>query len=410
MMILRLMMQTAGLALGQIWVNKFRACLTALGIIIGVSSILVVVALLGGMRQGILDEFESVGAKKVWIWGEVPRSLRGQLSWDKVKMTLEEVEALRDHCPSIDLITPIVGSAYEVRAGERSIASASVQGVGADYLTIEDRDIVQGRALSSVDFTEGRPVCLINEKAIEELDLAADPTGQSIQINRRRFLVAGVIKDRAQSMFTGNDSNAEFLIPVENAVKMNQWAWIWCMASLESPEKVEEARQEVRFVLRKSRKLAPDYPDTFNMEIMQAAIDQFNSMAAGITMVAGAVVSIALLVGGIGIMNIMLVSVSERTREIGLRKAVGARPGVVLTQFLTEAVPLCVVGGAIGVVIGQAGVLIAQSSSEGLAGATIPVWAIILALGFSAGVGVVFGMFPAVKAARLDPIEALRHE
>jgi putative ABC transport system permease protein len=409
-MILRLMMQTAGLALGQIWVNKFRACLTALGIIIGVSSILVVVALLGGMRQGILDEFESVGAKKVWIWGQVPRSLRGQLSWDSVKMTLEEVEALRDHCPSIELITPMVGNAYEVRAGEESIASASVQGVGADYLAIEDRDIVQGRALSAVDFAEGRPVCLINEKAIEELDLPEDPTGQSIQINRRRFLVAGVIKDRAQSMFSGNDSNAEFLIPVGHAVKMNQWSWVWCMASLDSPEKVEEARQEIRFVLRKSRRLAPDYPDTFEMQIMQQAIDQFNSMAAGITMVAGGVVSIALLVGGIGIMNIMLVSVSERTREIGLRKAVGARPGVVLTQFLTEAVTLCVVGGAIGVVIGQAAVLIARSSGESLAGAKIPVWAIILALGFSAGVGIVFGMFPAVKAARLDPIEALRHE
>ncbi|MCZ7632055.1 MAG: FtsX-like permease family protein [Phycisphaerales bacterium] len=193
---------------------------------------------------------------------------------------------------------------------------------------------------------------------------------------------------------------------------MNPNGWInQAWGQLASPDKVDDARAEVASVLRRMRELKPSDEDTFEVQVIQQFIDQFNAMAAAITAGASGIVGISLLVGGIGIMNIMLVSVSERTREIGLRKAVGARPAVVLVQFLVEAVTLCLAGGGLGILIGQGLILaLRQIPDSPMEQASVPPWAIMLAVGFSAGVGVVFGMFPALKAARLDPIVALRHE
>jgi putative ABC transport system permease protein len=173
----------------------------------------------------------------------------------------------------------------------------------------------------------------------------------------------------------------------------------------------EEARAELTFFLRKRRHLPLGAPDNFRVELMEKFIEQFNAIAGMVTMVAGGIVGISLLVGGVGIMNIMLVSVSERTREIGLRKAVGARPSAILMQFLVEAVILCLIGGLVGLLFGQAMTsLMAALPGSKLDKASIPGWAIAVAFGFSAAVGLIFGMFPAIKAARLDPIDALRHE
>jgi putative ABC transport system permease protein len=182
-------------------------------------------------------------------------------------------------------------------------------------------------------------------------------------------------------------------------------------ALIKSPELADEAKSEIRFILRKARGLVGSDPDTFQIEAIDQYITQFKALASVMTAVAGGIVGISLLVGGIGIMNIMLVSVSERTREIGLRKAVGATPGAILLQFLLEAVTLCLAGGFVGVAIGQ---LLAfgmtKIPNSGMEKAAVPLWAVLLAFGFCAVTGVVFGMFPAIKAARLDPIEALRHE
>ena len=212
-------------------------------------------------------------------------------------------------------------------------------------------------------------------------------------------------------MFGGGEARSEVFIPFSTMYKLRDWLWTECIAQMESPEVAEEAKAEIRFILRKARNLPAEWPDTFDMFQMTQAVDNFNSMAGVMGMAAGVLVGISLLVGGVGIMNIMLVSVSERTREIGLRKALGARPVVILMQFLVEAVILCVMGGVIGLIVGQGLMVVAQAQGGKLmANATIPMWAIMLAFGFSGGVGVLFGMWPAVKAARLDPIEALRHE
>lgn len=413
MILVRVLFQTVFLSLGQIWANKTRALLTALGIIIGVASVIAVIAGLGGLRSFVLKEFDTLGARKVYVWGWVPQELRATMSWGDARLTRYEAELILEHAEAIEMLTPTTSRRYDVRAGSVFRRGVQVIGIWPEWHTIEDRQVMLGRPFVSADDEEARQVCIVNETAIEELELPADPTGEFLLINRRRFLIVGVVETKEATIFQGgSDTNpAEILIPHQTAYTMNPYDWITITAQLRSTNEAEEARAQIRHVLRTHRGLGPDDPDTFRIEVLQRFIDQFNNLAAGITAVAGAVVSISLLVGGIGIMNIMLVSVSERTREIGLRKAVGARPGVILTQFLVEAVVLCTVGGLIGLAIGQ-GITVGlrHIPQMPLEGASIPAWAVALSFAFSSGVGVIFGMFPAIKAARLNPIDALRHE
>jgi putative ABC transport system permease protein len=412
--IIRVLLQTVLLAFEQIRVNKVRAALTSLGIIIGVASVTAVIAGLTGMRANVLEQFDSLGARKMWVWGYRPDELRGQIQWHEVRIKDHELRAIQQHCESIELMTPSSGERFTVASAEASLEGIQVTGIWPTWHEIEDRYVIQGRPFIPVDEEQARQVCLINEYAIEDLRLAREPVGESILIAGRRFLIIGVVETKELGgMFGGgdNDSRAEVWIPYATAHKIDRYPWPTIVAQIVSPERAQDAKQEVRFVLRNLRELDPETPDTFRSEVLQEHIDRFNSVAAGITLVAGGVVSVSLLVGGIGIMNIMLVSVSERTREIGLRKAVGARPSVVLAQFLTEAVTLCLVGGLAGLALGQALTLGMQNiPGSGLESARIPAWAILLALAFSGGVGVVFGMFPAIKAARLDPIAALRSD
>ncbi|MEC9373579.1 MAG: ABC transporter permease [Planctomycetota bacterium] len=412
MIIIRVLMQTVLLAFGHIRANKVRAFLTALGIIIGVASVTSVIAGLTGMKRNVMEQFESLGAKKMWVWGDVPRSMRGQLDWNQVKIQEAEIEAIAAHCPSIEKLTPMVNLRYTVEAGPIAIPGVQVTGIWPSWHEIEDRYVTLGRPFIPVDEETARQVCLINEAAIDELLLDRDPVGDSITVGGRRFLIVGVVETKdVGMMFGGGETRAEVFVPYATAGRVQRWHWPYLMLQITDAEAADDARAEVRFVLRTMRELSGEDLDTFGMEILQQHIDRFNAVAAGITTVAGGVVSISLLVGGIGIMNIMLVSVSERTREIGLRKAVGAKSSVILLQFLTEAVVLCLVGGLIGIILGQTFTLLMQQIPDaGLESAKIPAWAILLAFAFSAGVGVVFGMFPAIKAARLHPIQALRHE
>jgi len=414
MIVFRVLLQTVVLAFDQIRVNKVRAALTSLGIIIGVASVTAVIAGLTGMRANVLEQFDSLGARKMWVWGHRPDELRGQLHWHEVRIKDHELAAIEEHVPSIDLMTPSSDERFTVASSEKSLDGVQVTGIWPTWHEIEDRYVIQGRTFIPVDEEHARQVCLVNDYAIEDLRLPTEPVGENIMIAGRRFLIIGVVETtELGGMFGGgeNDSRAEVFIPYATAHKIDRYPWPTIVAQLVDPDQAEDAKDQVRFVMRNLRELAPGTPDTFRTEVLQQHIDRFNSVAAGITLVASGVVSISLLVGGIGIMNIMLVSVSERTREIGLRKAVGARPGVVLAQFLTEAVTLCLVGGLAGLAVGQALTLGMQNiPGSGLESAQIPAWAIVLALGFSAGVGIVFGMFPAVKAARLDPIAALRKD
>jgi putative ABC transport system permease protein len=409
--LLRLSIQTIVLALSQIWANKVRSLLTTLGIIIGVAAVIGTVAATSGLKRYVLSQFETFGAKKVFMDGNVPPSLRGSMSWGSVQLRLEEIRAIQKGCPSIDKITPIFHAAYPVENGDIKVLGVQTMGIWPAWHEIEDRYVTQGRLFNSIDEEERLDVCLINDKAIEELGLDREPTGDFILVGGRRFLIVGVVETKDMgALFGGGDVRSEIFLPLSKSMSMRPDGWInYAIGQLTEPDKAQDAIAEITFVLRKIRHLEPEDENTFQVEVLQQIIDQFNAIAAGITMFMGGIVSISLLVGGIGIMNIMLVSVSERTREIGLRKAMGARPEVVLLQFLVEAVVLCLVGGAVGLAFGQA-IALGLSQMDVLKETAVPAWAVLLSVGFSAATGIVFGMFPAIKAARLDPIVALRHE
>ena len=414
MIVLRLLFQTVFLALGQIWANKFRALLTTLGVIIGVAAIIAITGGVKGLERFILKQFETFGSRRVFIDGELPRSWRGKVSWFEVQLRQHEIEAIAKYCPSIEAVSPIWTAGYPVENGDVYLDAVGITGIWPTWHDVENRRVIIGRQFNSIDETERRQVCLINEQGVKQLELPKDPVGSVILVGGRRFTVIGVLETIDNALqFGGGDVATELFVPFATCKDLlNPRGWIrMCWAQLKSPDLVDDARAEITFVLRQQRGLRDDQEDTFQIQFVQRVIDQFRAIATAITVFMGGLVSIALLVGGIGIMNIMLVSVSERTREIGLRKAMGARPGVILMQFLIEAVVLCMTGAFVGLAIGLAAVFVMRFIPRAnLEGAASPMWAIVVAIGFSMFIGVAFGMFPAIKAARLDPIDALRHE
>jgi putative ABC transport system permease protein len=403
--------QSIFLALGQIWSNKVRSILTTIGIIIGVASVTAVIAALTGLKQNVLSEFETFGTNKIFVLPYPPDTGRRQIyRWQDLRFRPADFDTLMDHCPSVGHFTREADYTQTIAHAARSEQNVQIVGIEPDWHLVENRSVVLGRPFSLIDNTQARAVCLINAITQQKLGLDLDPTGQDIMIGDRRYVVVGVVESRAESSMFGNGrSDAEVFVPFRTLWTPDNGMIV--IASSRSPEVSEEARAEITFYMRHKRHLKIDAPDNFRIEAVQKFVDQFKSVATAITLVASGIVGISLLVGGVGIMNIMLVSVSERTREIGLRKAVGARPSTILLQFLVEALVLCMLGGLVGL-LGGAGItkILASIPDARLTKATIPGWAVALSFGFAAVVGLVFGMFPAIKAARLDPIEALRHE
>jgi len=410
---LRLFYQSVYLALGQIWTNKTRSVLTTIGIVIGVASVTAVIAALTGLKAKILTQVQTFGTNTIFISPRRPDTgpLR-HASWWTIRFLPEHFDNMLEHCPSVARFSRIgsVGS-RTVSAGDKSAENVRILGIEPAYHEIESRPVILGRRFSLIDNIQVRQVCLIDPKLRDKLRLDTDCIGQVIRIGHHAFRVVGVIEPQPELEFAqSSQEHYELLTPFETVFKLGE-PGIWSFAESKSAEALEEAQAEIRFFLRQTRKVRPTQPDTFRVESLKSALDTFNKIALVVTMVAGAIVGISLLVGGVGIMNIMLVSVSERTREIGLRKAVGAKQSAILTQFLTESVVLCFIGGLVGVALGQLlTVAIANIPKVQLDMAYIPIWAIALSFGFAGTVGIFFGMFPAIKAARLDPIEALRHE
>ncbi len=407
--LLRLLFLSVFLAIGQIWANKMRSVLTTAGIVIGVASVTSVIAALSGLRSNVLAEFEALGTNKMFIYPEQPES--GGFSWRSVRFWPEQFEGLAEECPAIDQLTRIGSYTATVKAEGRTIADVDITGIEPSWHAIENRSVTLGRPFSVIDEQQARQVCLIDAGLRDKLRLRTDCVGERLLLGERSFLIVGLVEpSQESSRFGGRGETDQVFIPFRTCWKLAE-PWFHVIATSVSPERSEDARAEARLFLRRTRRLGYADPDTFRVNVIEEFLQRFNTIALTITMVAAGIVGISLLVGGVGIMNIMLVSVSERTREIGLRKAVGARPAAIMLQFLVESVMLCFVGGLIGVGLGQLLTLgIANIPGAELERAPLPAWAIAMAFGFAAGVGVVFGMFPAIKAARLDPIVALRHE
>lgn len=409
----RLLYQSVYLALGQIWINLTRSILTTIGIVIGVASVTAVIAALTGLKAKVLSKVETFGTNTIYIFPKQPETgpLR-HASWWTIRFLPEHFDGLLEHCPSVACFSRIAWvQPRPARHGERSAETVLILGIEPTYHQIESRPVVLGRTFSIVDDAQAPYVCLIDTKLRNKLRLDRDCVGQSILLGHNRFTIVGVIEwrpplDPAQ----GPEEYYQVFIPFRTAFKLAE-PGIAALAASKSAEVLEEAEAEISFFLRQTRNIRPTEPDTFQVASLKSALETFNKIALIVTLVAGGIVGISLLVGGVGIMNIMLVSVSERTREIGLRKAVGAKKSAILSQFLIESVVLCFIGGLVGIGVGQLLTIgIANIPKVELDRAYIPLWAIVMSFAFAGCVGILFGMFPAIKAARLDPIEALRHE
>ncbi len=411
-LLLRLVCQGILIALAQVWSNKIRSLLTMTGIIIGVASVTAVIAALTGLKSNVLHEFEALGTNKIYVLPYRPmEGSQRYASWRSIRFLPKQFDGLLEHCPSVDSVCRVIINGADIKHGQNTAESATILGVDATWNAIENRPLKLGRPFSHIDITQGTNVCMIDEKLQEKLQLNRDCIGQTILIGNRSYIVVGLLEPRASnSMFGGMGRSYEVQIPFGTAWRETQ-SMNYAMVACKHPELSEEARAELKFFLRTTRNLKPGQMENFQLEAVEEHLRRFQEVATIITVVASGIVGISLLVGGVGIMNIMLVSVSERTREIGLRKAIGARASEILLQFLIEAVMLCLLGGLVGVLMGHllAGAIAAIPGAH-LERAFVPMWAIAMSFGFAAVVGVTFGMFPAIKAARLDPIVALRHE
>ena len=409
----RQLLQNIHVAFSQIWTNKVRSILTTLGIIIGIASVTGVIGALTGLKHKVSGELEGFGLKSIYVKVLRPDSgPQKHASEEQIKFTPSQFEGLLEHCPSVETFTRNAEYQSAVQHGNRSVEDATITCVDASWLQIMDRELLLGRPFSHIEKSHGRRVCLIDIKLRDKLRMDKDCLGEFISIGNIDHRIVGVVEEKPPEAFEGSGGGERYQVVIPfMAQYQDSRPWFWVIASSRTPETAEEAKAELTFYMRRMRSQNPGDPDTFHIQTIGRELDRFNTIMGTITAVAGGVVSISLIVGGIGIMNIMLVSVSERTREIGLRKAVGARGSAILTQFLIEAVVLCCVGGTIGVGFGYLVTQgIRQIPNAHLEQAEIPGWAILMSIAFSVAVGIFFGVFPAMKAARLDPIEALRNE
>ncbi|WNG52667.1 ABC transporter permease [Archangium minus] len=400
------------LALGTFLGNPLRSLLTLLGIVIGVTTVITMMALIEGLRLKVNNDLSQLGANSFQV-SKWPSGF-GRVNWrmyaKRKDLTLEDVRAIQEFCPSVGVV-----SASDTE-GAQKISTSSIEtrpsvrvtGATAEYIDTSGISIAAGRFFGQVEAVDGRQVAVLGLDVVETLFPGMEPLGQEIRIKGRPFTVVGVLQRRGS--FLG-------MMSMDNVVLVPLRAYetlygtvnsVGLAVQAQSPELLTKAQEEVTNLLRRRREVAPLDPNDFEVRTNESMTETFNSLSQVITIASFGVCLLSLVVGGIGILNIMLVSVTERTKEIGVRKALGARKGRILGQFATEAVMMSLMGGAIGVGLGYGLAFLARWMLG--FNTVVPGWAVALSLGMSSGVGLVFGIYPAARAARLDPVEAMRSE
>ena len=385
--------------------NKIRSVLTTLGIVIGVTTVVLMIIIIQGLNQSFKGEISILGSNTLyiqkWPWADCDW-------WDVRKwpnIGEKEYRALRKYATLATHVVPLIETYRPVAFEEKRLRRVDIEGTNQDYPEISTFSPAYGRFINEIDVARNRNVAVIGYGIREELFPYRNPIGQRIKIGPDKFRVVGVLEK--QGAIFGHSMDEIIFIPHGTLLKKFGRRRGWTlMVSVKDPAMIEDLEIESRGILRKTRKLSPGDKDNFSLNKQSQILDFYNSITAGVYGGGVVIAFISLLVGGIGIMNIMLVSVTERTREIGIRKAIGAKRSHILWQFLTESAFICAVGGAIGIGIAY---LLGRLIDKFLPTA-MPIWVIFLALGFSATVGIFFGIWPASKAARMNPIEALRYE
>lgn len=389
--------------------NKLRAFLTMLGIIIGVASVITMLAIGQGSKKSIQAQISEMGSNMIMI--HPGADMRGGVRQDPSSMQtlkLTDYESLRDETNFVSAVSPEVSSSGQLIAGNNNYPS-SVSGVGIDYLEIRQLNVEEGEMFTEADIQVSAKVCVIGKTIVDNLFPNQDPIGKIIRFNQVPFRVVGVLKSKGYNSM-GMDQDDVVLAPYTTVMKrlLAQTYLQGIFASALTEDMTDKATEEISEILRRNHKLKESDDDDFTIRSQQELSSMLNSTTDLMTTLLACIAGISLVVGGIGIMNIMYVSVTERTREIGLRMSVGARGIDILSQFLIEAILISITGGLIGVVIGCEASFIVKNVAHWPI--YIQPWSVFLSFAVCTVTGIFFGWYPAKKAADLDPIEAIRYE
>ena len=399
-------------ALRAIWRNKIRSLLTALGIIVGIAAVIAVIAIGQGASTEMQKSISSMGNNLVMIFPGSMRAGGMQMGAGAVTtLTPEDGEQIQSQLQYLVAgVTPMVRSAAQVIYQENNWAT-TISGCGSAFPIVRGWDVGDGAFFTDADVRAGNRVVILGQTVVDNLFGDADPVGQTIRVKNMPFKVVGVMQSKGTNSM-GQDQDDILIMPYSTVKRVLQRSKFnnvnQLLVSLNSLDDLETAKEEITALLRQRHRLGNDKDDDFTVRDMTEILDSITSISRLMTILLTSVASISLLVGGIGIMNIMLVSVTERTKEIGLRMAIGARPIDILMQFLLESLVLALVGGLIGVIVGMSGALAVGHVQKWPI--LITKSSIVVSFTFSALVGVAFGFFPALRASRLNPIDCLRYE
>lgn len=408
------------MALGTLRENKMRSFLTVLGVVIGITALLSVVSILVGVYSNVTAMMNDYGPDTLFVFRFDPGIHTGRLSPDELSrksLTLDDADAIDEFCPAVKMVSASIFPRFDPTTQQAPVDARyhdkEVDGVNFSG-TLPETEIVfneapsKGRFFTEAENMHRSDVALIGSDIAKGLFPDGDALGKNVVVAGDSYQVIGVLEPR-KGLLQAQSANEEVLVPYRTYQKHHAEAPDNFIGAVAFPGKMADAQDEIRGLLRRRRHVAWDKPDNFGISSAQAIADQFKQITSSVALLIAVISSIGLLVGGVGVMNIMLMSVTQRTREIGVRKAIGARRRDIIWQFLTEAVVLTGSGGVIGVLMG---LLISFTLNALLPKlpSTVPLWSIVLAVGVSMSVGLFFGMYPAIKAARLDPVVALRYE
>ena len=402
------------LALDTLRAHKLRSFLTILGVVIGVTIMIVVAGLLSGFNGTVTETITGYGADTAFISKFEQQVRTGRLTEEERRrkdMTLEEGQALMENCPDIKAVAISIfadGLNSSIRYKDEEVNALDYRGTFPAFADVyANANLKEGRFFSDGDNEHKREVTVIGESVANALFPTVDPIGKLVIVNGHQFEVIGVFELPKGGIGMGNEDR-RVVIPYYTFRKLYPNVKLHGYRIQAYPNRLDAAVDEARAVLRRARKVTYNAPDDFVIDTSQQVIDAFYAIVGAVALATLVLSSIGLLIGGVGVMNIMLVSVTERTREIGVRKAIGARRGDITWQFLFEAMTLTGMGGILGILLGW---LLTIGLAKALDwSAMVPVWAVFVGFGVSVGIGLVFGVWPALKAARLDPVVALRYE
>ncbi len=398
------------IALRALVANKLRSSLTLLGIMIGVGTVVGMASILTGLDRSMAENLASLGSGSIYLTKhEASIQIGGhQRREQRPDLTLEDAEAIEEHCPSVAAASPNAMTSLVVEWQSQQTKRVSIQGTGVDMPFVEDRTLASGRFFTRGEMWARARVCVLGADVADVLFGAIDPVGLDVRVGGYRYRVLGVLEEKGQVL--GNNLDEVLAVPVTTLQQERGWGQVldYILIQPTAPDQAAQAREEVESLLRRRRGLEAGEENNFGLTTQENLLELYTNLTRAIYAVMLLVSGIALMVGGIGIMNMMLVSVRERTREIGIRRALGGRRRDILVQFLAEAITLTLVGGAVGILGGGLLGLIVSWVSP--LPAALPVGVVLFALALSTLIGLFFGLYPAWHASKQDPIEALRYE